>query len=99
MSSTLRELEEGAIPLVTVPDDAGSAVGARFTINPDAIKYLQSIQTKVRSAARPARSVADVEKSVTVTLVTHPCFDDAVGSCTHVPLHPVLSYDVILSCP
>jgi hypothetical protein len=45
-------LDVGAIPLVTVPDDTESAVGAKFTVNPDAIAYLQSIQTKVRRGAR-----------------------------------------------
>ena len=42
-------LDDFAIPLVTVPDDTGSSVGAKFEVNPDAIKYLQSIRSKVQT--------------------------------------------------
>jgi hypothetical protein len=46
-SGAAAALDVGAIPLVTVPDDGESSVGAKFTVNPEAIAYLQSIQTKV----------------------------------------------------
>ena len=47
--SDFSSLDDCAMPLVTVPDDEGSAIGAKFTVNPDAIRYLQSIRTKVRT--------------------------------------------------
>jgi hypothetical protein len=40
-------MEECALPLIIVNEAAGSSVGSSFEVNPDAIRYLQSIRTKV----------------------------------------------------